>query len=694
MFRTLTNTRLLVSAFIVLMSAASAAALKPEAEHALTNRAVVHNLYQHHYSRKYLNDEFSAKAYDQYLTSLDHTRSYFTQDDVNEFQQYKTKLDDAIKTNDLAPAFAMYNRYRDRAIERLEFAVGLLKKDDGFDFDKDETLDLDRENAPWAQSTGELDDLWRKRIKNTILNLKLAGKEKDEITDLLTRRYESQLNRIKQLNAEDGFQTYMNAVTHIFDPHTQYMSPRNSENFNINMSLSLQGIGAVLSTENENTIVQRLVTGGPADKAGELKPSDKIVGVGQDGEPMTDVIGWRLDEVVELIRGPKGSKVRLEIITGSGQTEKHKIITIVRDEVKLEDRAAQKEIIEIEQDGKKHKLGVVDIPAFYADFEAKNANDPNYRSTTRDVSKLIEELKEEGIDGLIVDLRNNGGGSLSEVNDLVGLFIPQGPTVQIRNTRGATHVMNDNNPGTLYDGPLLVMTNRLSASASEIFAGAIQDYGRGLVVGSQTFGKGTVQTLIPLFRGQLKITNAKFYRINGESTQHRGVLPDIEFPEIYDIEKIGESALEEALPWDQIKPSKYAKQKDLSKVIGKLADRHTKRVKDNPDFIYLNKQSEFLKELRNDTIVSLNIQTREKERNKTKEKRLQLENERRLAKGMEPLDDIDEDESEPSSEQEAENEESSDDGEQTADTDEEETTADALLEEGGHILVDYIKLVS
>ncbi|WP_396586292.1 carboxy terminal-processing peptidase [Bermanella sp. R86510] len=694
MFRTLTNTRLLVSAFIVLMSAASAAALKPEAEHALTNRAVVHNLYQHHYSRKYLNDEFSAKAYDQYLTSLDHTRSYFTQDDVNEFQQYKTKLDDAIKTNDLAPAFAMYNRYRDRAIERLEFAVGLLKKDDGFDFDKDETLDLDRENAPWAQSTGELDDLWRKRIKNTILNLKLAGKEKDEITDLLTRRYESQLNRIKQLNAEDGFQTYMNAVTHIFDPHTQYMSPRNSENFNINMSLSLQGIGAVLSTENENTIVQRLVTGGPADKAGELKPSDKIVGVGQDGEPMTDVIGWRLDEVVELIRGPKGSKVRLEIITGSGQTEKHKIITIVRDEVKLEDRAAQKEIIEIEQDGKKHKLGVVDIPAFYADFEAKNANDPNYRSTTRDVSKLIEELKEEGIDGLIVDLRNNGGGSLSEVNDLVGLFIPQGPTVQIRNTRGATHVMNDNNPGTLYDGPLLVMTNRLSASASEIFAGAIQDYGRGLVVGSQTFGKGTVQTLIPLFRGQLKITNAKFYRINGESTQHRGVLPDIEFPEIYDVEKIGESALEEALPWDQIKPSKYAKQKDLSKVIGKLADRHTKRVKDNPDFIYLNKQSEFLKELRNDTIVSLNIQTREKERNKTKEKRLQLENERRLAKGMEPLDDIDEDEAGPSSEQETENEESSEDGEQTADTDEEETTADALLEEGGHILVDYIKLVS
>lgn len=694
MFRTLTNTRLLVSAFIVLMSAASAAALKPEAEHALTNRAVVHNLYQHHYSRKYLNDEFSAKAYDQYLTSLDHTRSYFTQDDVNEFQQYKTKLDDAIKTNDLAPAFAMYNRYRDRAIERLEFAVSLLKKENGFDFNKDETLDLDRENAPWAQSTSELDDLWRKRIKNTILNLKLAGKEKDEITDLLTRRYESQLNRIKQLNAEDGFQTYMNAVTHIFDPHTQYMSPRNSENFNINMSLSLQGIGAVLSTENENTIVQRLVTGGPADKAGELKPSDKIVGVGQDGEPMTDVIGWRLDEVVELIRGPKGSKVRLEIITGSGQTEKHKIITIVRDEVKLEDRAAQKEIIEIEQDGKKHKLGVVDIPAFYADFEAKNANDPNYRSTTRDVSKLIEELKEEGIDGLIVDLRNNGGGSLSEVNDLVGLFIPQGPTVQIRNTRGATHVMNDNNPGTLYDGPLLVMTNRLSASASEIFAGAIQDYGRGLVVGSQTFGKGTVQTLIPLFRGQLKITNAKFYRINGESTQHRGVLPDIAFPEIYDVEKIGESALEEALPWDQIKPSKYAKQKDLSDVIGKLSDRHTKRVKDNPDFIYLNKQSEFLKELRNDTIVSLNIQTREKERNKTKEKRLRLENERRLAKGMEPLDDIDEDEAEPSSEQEAENEESSEDGEQTADTDEEETTADALLEEGGHILVDYIKLVS
>lgn len=656
-----------------------AANLEPKPEHALTNRAVVHHLYQHHYSRKYLNDEFSEKVFDRYLKILDNTRSYFTQGDIDEFLKYKTKLDDSIKTNDLEPGFEIYNRYQDRAIERLNYAVKLLKGGmDQFDFKKDESLDLDRESAPWAASTAELDDLWRKRIKNTILNLKLAGKEDDDIIDLLERRYTSQLNRIEQINSEDAFQSYMNAVTHTFDPHTQYMSPRNSENFNINMSLSLQGIGAVLRSENENTIVERLVTGGPADKAGELKPSDKIIGVAQDEGPMEDVIGWRLDEVVDRIRGPKDSIVRLEIITGSGQTEKHKIISITRDEVKLEDRAAQKEIIKVERDGKKHNIGVIDIPAFYSDFEAKNANDPDYRSTTRDTANLIKELKKEGIEGLVIDLRNNGGGSLSEVRDLVGLFIPKGPTVQIRNTRGMTHVLSDKDPDVLYDGPLVVLTNRLSASASEIFAGAIQDYGRGLVLGSQTFGKGTVQTLIPLFRGQMKVTNAKFYRISGESTQHRGVIPDISFPEIYDVDKIGESALEEALPWDQIKPSEYKTIGKINPLLDKLKTKHGKRIADNPDFIYLNKQTEFLEELRNDTIVSLNLKTRDQEREATKQKRLKLENERRLAKGMEPLKDI------------------SDNEEDVSEDDEKEgnTTADALLEEGGQILLDYVKLTS
>lgn len=665
----------LFCSFLVQANTTDVPVLKPETEHALTNRAVVHHLYQHHYSRKYLNDEFSEKVYTRYLDILDNTRSYFTQGDIDQFAKYHNKLDDAIKTNNLEPAFEIYNRYEQRAIERLDYALKLLKGGvKQFDFNKDESLELDREKAPWAKSSAELDQLWRKRIKNTVLNLKLAGKKDEDITSLLERRYESQLNRIKQINSEDAFQSYMNALTYTFDPHTQYMSPRNSENFNINMSLSLQGIGAVLRSENENTIVERLVPGGPAAKAGQLKPSDKIIGVAQGKDEMVDVIGWRLDEVVDLIRGPKDSTVRLDIVSGSGQTETHRTISIVRDEVKLEDRAAQSEVLKVKRDDKDYKLGVIDIPAFYADFEAKNANDPNYRSTTRDVSNLIIKLKEENIDGLIIDLRNNGGGSLAEVNNLVGLFIPKGPTVQVHYSFGHTQVLADQDPSVLYDGPLVVLTNRLSASASEIFAGAIQDYGRGLIVGSQTFGKGTVQTLIPLFRGQMKVTNAKFYRVSGESTQHRGVIPDIAYPEIYDVEKIGESALEEALPWDKIDASKYKPQHSLTNVIPQLEKAHAKRIKNNPDFNYLNEQVEFLKELRNDTSISLNIKTREKEREDMEARRLALENKRRKAKGLELLDHLEEESDEPSMEE----------------TDKKDATEDALLVEGGEILVDFI----
>ncbi len=662
------------SSLTTLANAPISEILEPAAEHALTNRAVVHHLYQHHYSRKYLNDEFSEKVYQRYLDILDNTRSYFTSTDITEFNSLRLKLDDAIKTNDLDPAFLIYNRYRQRTSERLNYALALI--DQGvtvFDFNKDESLNLDREKSDWAKNNQALDQLWRKRIKNTVLNLKLAGKEDKDIQDLLKKRYTSQLNRIKQINAEDAFQSYMNALTYTFDPHTQYMSPRNSENFNINMSLSLQGIGAVLRSENENTIVERLVTGGPANKAGQLKPSDKIVGVAQGDKEMVDVIGWRLDEVVDLIRGPKDSTVRLDIVSGSGQTEKQRVISIVRDEVKLEDRAAQSETIEIKREDKNYKVGVIDIPAFYADFEAKNANDPNYRSTTRDVSNLIKELQKDGIDGLIIDLRNNGGGSLAEVNNLVGLFIPEGPTVQVHYSFGHTQVLADQDPEQLYSGPLVVLTNRLSASASEIFAGAIQDYGRGLVVGSQTFGKGTVQTLIPLFRGQMKVTNAKFYRVSGESTQHRGVIPDILYPEIYDIEKIGESALEEALPWDKIAASKYKEQGNVSKNLESIRAKHNKRISQDPDFAYLSEQVVFLKELRADTTISLNSKTREIERKEMEGRRLALENKRRVAKGLEPLKELAEEGAESDKED-----------------DEKAQATDALLKEGGEILIDFM----
>lgn len=655
--------------------------LVPGTEHALTNRAVVHHLYQHHYARKYINDDFSSTVFDSYISSLDPTRSYFTADDIKDFEKDRKNLDDAIKRNELDIAYKIYNRYEQRLVERLTYAVALLKKGtEQFNFKINESIDLDREKAPWAKDTAELDDLWRKRIKSAVLNLKLANKPDKDIKDLLLKRYESQLTRIEQVNSEDAFQTYMNAITASFDPHTQYMSPRNSENFNINMSLSLQGIGAVLRSENENTVVESLVTAGPADKTGLLHPSDKIIGVAQDKDgPIVNVIGWRLDEVVDLIRGPKGSLVRLEIIPGSSKTDESKIIPIVRDEVKLEDRAAQKDIITIKRDGKDFKLGVIDIPAFYADFEGRNANKEDYRSTTRDVSRLINELKTQGINGLVIDLRNNGGGSLEEVNNLVGLFIDKGPTVQVHYSFGHTQVLEDENPGTLYDGPLMVVTNRLSASASEIFAGAIQDYGRGVIVGSQTFGKGTVQTLIPLFRGQLKVTNAKFYRISGESTQHRGVLPDIAYPEIYDTDKIGESALPEALPWDQIKAANYKLVGDIKPLLPILRANHNKRVASNPDFIYLNEQLALLKRLRDETLVSLNMDKRKQEREALEKDRLTMENKRRKAKGMpllDHMDSIDDEDMEPS-----ENDKNKKDKE-----------PDAQLQESGEIMLDYISL--
>ena len=521
----------------------------------------MHQLLGRHYEKQRLNDDLSSKIYDLYLKSMDGTHSYFLASDVAEFEKYRLKLDDGLIRGNLDAPFAMYNRLQQRVTERLSFLLKQLpEKAKDYDFDKDELLSLDRENVEWSTSTEELDDLWRKRLKNSILNLRLADKEDDDIYELLSKRYQNQLNRTHLANEEDGFQVYMNAVTHAFDPHTAYFSPRNTENFNINMSLSLQGIGAVLQTEDEHTKVVRLVPAGPADKAGQLQTADKITGVGQGDEEIVDVIGWRLDEVVDLIRGAKGTTVRLEIIPSDANDLKTKVISIVRDEVKLEEQSAQKEIIEIPQGDKVLRIGVIDIPTFYIDFQGRQEGKKDFKSTTRDVEKLVNELKEENIDGIIVDLRNNGGGSLDEALNLTDLFIDRGPVVQVRYSNGYVQVLpEDKNQkaGIVYDGPIAVLTNRLSASASEIFAGAIQDYGRGIIVGGQTFGKGTVQSVLPLEHGQLKLTQAKFYRVSGDSTQHQGVIPDILFPTLFDKEKIGESALDEALAWDTIRPVSY-----------------------------------------------------------------------------------------------------------------------------------------
>lgn len=661
-----------------------------------TSKQSLHQLLGRHYEKQRLNDDLSSKIFDLYIQSMDGSRSYFLQSDIDEFEQFRYKLDDGLIKGSLNAPFIMYNRLQQRITERLSFLLKQLPENaKKYDFSEDEKLSLDRKKADWAKNTAELDDLWRKRLKNSILNLRLADKEDDDIYELLTKRFQNQLNRTHLSNEDDGFQIYMNAVTHAFDPHTAYFSPRNTENFNINMSLSLQGIGAVLQSEDEHTKVVRLVPAGPAAKAGELEPADKITGVGQEDGEIVDVIGWRLDEVVDLIRGPKGTTVNLEIIPSDSTDLKTKVIKIVRDEVKLEEQSAQKEIIEIPQGDKTLRIGVIDIPTFYIDFQGRQEGKKDFKSTTRDVEILINELKEENIDGIIVDLRNNGGGSLDEALSLTDLFIDRGPVVQVRYSNGYVQVLPESKQqkgGIVYDGPLAVLTNRLSASASEIFAGAIQDYGRGIIVGGQTFGKGTVQSVLPLEHGQIKLTQAKFYRVSGDSTQNQGVIPDILFPTLFDKEKIGESALDEALPWDTIRPARYQAKRDFQQWLPQLRQQHQSRIETNPDFIYLHEQKNLMTELRKRTDITLNEKQRKQEREDNEKQRLTIENQRRKAKGMELLDSLkDADENDENSEL-AEKDATADVNDSKQDEKDEDKEPDALLIETGNILLDLMAL--
>ncbi|MEH6448036.1 MAG: carboxy terminal-processing peptidase [Oleispira sp.] len=660
-----------------------------------TSKQSLHQLLGRHYEKQRLDDDLSGKIYDLYLESMDGTRSYFLASDIEEFEQYRFKLDDGLIKGNLNAPFVMYNRLQQRVTERLSFLLKQLpEKAKKYNFSKNEQLSLDRENVEWSKSMQELDDLWRKRLKNSILNLRLADKEDDDIYELLSKRYHNQLNRTHLANEDDGFQVYMNAVTHAFDPHTAYFSPRNTENFNINMSLSLQGIGAVLQTEDEHTKVVRLVPAGPADKAGQLQTADKITGVGQGEEEIVDVIGWRLDEVVDLIRGAKGTTVRLEIIPSEANDLKTKIINIVRDEVKLEEQSAQKEIIEIPQGDKTLKIGVIDIPTFYIDFQGRQEGKKDFKSTTRDVERLVNELKEDNVEGIIIDLRNNGGGSLDEALNLTDLFIDRGPVVQVRYSNGYVQVLpepKNQKPGIVYDGPIAVLTNRLSASASEIFAGAIQDYGRGIIVGGQTFGKGTVQSVLPLEHGQLKLTQAKFYRVSGDSTQHQGVIPDILFPSLFDKEKIGESALDEALAWDTIRPAGYQAKRDFQQWLPVLRENHQNRIETNPDFIYLHNQKDLMTELRQRTDITLNEKQRKQEREDNESQRLAIENTRRKAKGMELLTELKSDEKK-KDDKAKDGDDKDSKGKDSKDEEDEKKEADALLLETGKILTDLMSL--
>ena len=655
--------------------------LQPDRDEVIASLNVVELLKRHHYSKPPLDDARSAIIYDSYLKLLDPSRSYFLASDIAEFDKWKFQFDDFLKSGDLNPGFTIYKRYLDRVKSRLDFALGELNKGvDSFDFTTKETLQIDRKDAPWLKTEAELNDLWRKRLKDEVLRLKIAGKEPSKIQELLTKRYKNQLSRLDQTRSEDIFQAYINTFAMSYDPHTNYLSPDNAENFDINMSLSLEGIGAVLQSDNDQVKIVRLVPAGPADKTKQVAPADKIIGVAQGDKEMVDVIGWRLDEVVKLIRGPKGSVVRLEVIPASNapNDQTSKIVSITREAVKLEEQAAKKSILNLKQDGKNYKLGVIEIPAFYLDFKAFRAGDPNYKSTTRDVKKLLTELQKEKVDGVIIDLRNNGGGSLQEATELTSLFIDKGPTVLVRNADGKVDVLEDENPGAFYKGPMALLVNRLSASASEIFAGAMQDYHRALIVGGQTFGKGTVQTIQPLNHGELKLTLAKFYRVSGQSTQHQGVLPDVAFPSIIDTKEIGESALPEAMPWDTIRPAIKPAVDPFKPYIDKLKAEHEARVAKDAEFIFIRDKLALAEKLMAEKTVSLNEAERRAQHADIDAKQLVMENARRQAKGEAPLKEM----------------KKEDEDALPVEPEKTKPEDDAYLSETGRVLLDYLKLSS
>ncbi|MBA4289008.1 MAG: tail-specific protease [Pseudomonas sp.] len=653
--------------------------LQPDRDQVIASLNIVELLKRHHYNKPPLNDERSEKIYQGYLKMLDPSRSFFTAADIAKFDPWRTRFDDLLKNGDLQPGFAMYKRHLERLQSRLTYTLGLLEQGvDTFDFTVDESLLVDREDAPWAKDLSELEDLWRKQVKDDVLRLKIAGKEPKAIQELLTKRYKNQQSRLQQTRGEDVFQAYINAFAMSYDPHTTYLSPDNAENFDINMSLSLEGIGAVLQSDNEFVKVVRLVPAGPAEKSKQIAPADKIVGVAQGSKEMVDVIGWRLDEVVKLIRGPKGSQVRLEVIPASNapNDQTSKVVAITREAVKLEEQAAKKSILNLKHENRDYKLGVIEIPAFYLDFKAFRAGDPNYKSTTRDVKRLLTELEKEKVDGVVIDLRNNGGGSLQEATELTGLFIDQGPTVLVRNSDGRVDVLADENSGVYYKGPLAVLVNRLSASASEIFAGAMQDYHRALILGGQTFGKGTVQSIQPLNHGELKLTLAKFYRVSGQSTQNQGVIPDIKYPDLMDTKEIGESALPEALPWDSIKPAIKPELDPIKPFLAELQSRFEDRTAQNPDFTFARERLQLAQKLMTETTVSLNEVTRRAQHADIEAQQLAIENTRRQAKGEETLNKL----------------KVEDEDALPVEDDKVKPEDDAYLAETGRILLDYLGL--
>ncbi len=568
-----------------------------------------------------LDDALSEKILDRYIKSLDPDRSFFLQTDIDSFLTERTAIDDAIKAENLQVPFSIFDVYLQRVVQRVTYARALLGK--GFDFSVEENLDLLRDDKPWPQTDAQADDLWRKRVKNDWLRLKLAGQKDAAIRETLDKRYKNLLDRVYTYKSDDVFQSFMAAYTTSVDPHTDYFGASASADFDISMKLSLVGIGAVLQERDGYTTVRELVPGGPAQVSGKIAVGDRIVGVGQGADGiLKEIVGTRLDEVVQMIRGAKGTTVRLDILpVDAGGSDNHRVISLVRDKVSLEKQAAKKTIVPVEDGGVSKKIGVITLPAFYEDFEARRKGDADYRSASRDVAKLLTELNEDAVDGVLIDLRNNGGGSLTEAIDLTGLFIGKGPVVQQRNAEGKVEVESDDRRKPLYAGPLGVLINRGSASASEIFAAAIQDYGRGVIIGEPSFGKGTVQTVIdlddvarnskPTF-GQLKLTIAQFFRVDGGTTQLRGVTPDIALPSLSDPKTLGEASYDNALPWAEIKPARYTAKSEIKALLPQLQQRHDARVKNNGDFQAFVENAAALKAQREKAVVSLNEAERRK----------------------------------------------------------------------------------
>ncbi|MDC0612316.1 carboxy terminal-processing peptidase [Vibrio sp.] len=599
--------------------------LAPEVQHSTATKRITSRFTRSHYKHIDLNDDFSKKMFERYLESLDYNRNIFTQQDIDSFKNWSVQLDDQLKSGDDSIAFDVYNIAMKKRYERFKYALSLLDKE--ITFDKDEYIDVDRSKAAWPKNEQEVNELWRKRVKYDALNLKLAGKTWPEIKETLSKRYNNAIKRLAQTHSEDVFQIYMNAFARQIDPHTSYLSPRTAEQFQSEMNLSLEGIGAVLQLTDDYTVIRSLVAGGPAAKSHKLSEGDRIIGVGQEGKAVVDVIGWRLDDVVELIKGPKGTKVKLQILP-EGKDAKSHVVTIVRDKIRLEDRAVKSNIIE--KDGK--KIGVLEVPSFYVGL-------------SRDTKVLLDEFDKKHVDGVIVDLRNNGGGALTEATGLTGLFIKSGPVVQVRDSYGRVNVNTDTDDQISYDGPLTVLINRYSASASEIFAAAMQDYGRAIILGENSYGKGTVQQhrslnhIYDLFDeklGYVQYTIQKFYRINGGSTQNKGVVPDIAFPTAIDPADTGESVEDNALPWDSIDKADYSKVLDESSYIDKLKADHKSRIANDMEFKFIDQDITKYREDKDDNRVSLNEKTRLKQSEDSESLELKRVNMRREAAGKKP----------------------------------------------------------